>query len=181
MTFKVVGLDLETTGLDWSKGHKIIEIAMLTYCDGALEKLFECRFDPERPIEPKAQEVHGISYEELAGEPKFERRAAEIQKLMEEADLIVIHNAGFDAPFVAAEMNAAGFEVPATNVFCTMENSRWACPDGKFPKLGELAFALNIPYDKAKAHGATYDVEVMMACFYEGLKRGVYQPFKETK
>jgi hypothetical protein len=56
-----------------------------------------------------------------------------------------------------------------------MENARWACPDGKLPRLGELFFALGVSYERAKAHAAEYDIEVTMACLFRGLDRGFYQ------
>jgi DNA polymerase-3 subunit epsilon len=174
---KIIGLDTETTGLEQSKGHKIIEIAMLTYELETQELVdrFVMRFDPERAIDPGAQAAHGISYTELVGEPKWEDKAEEIAKRMSTADLLVAHNMGFDGPFLAAEFLRVGIEVPDVHSLCTMENARWACPDGKLPRLGELCFALNVPYDPAKAHGADYDTTVTMDCFFRGLARGFYQ------
>jgi DNA polymerase-3 subunit epsilon len=174
---KIIGLDTETTGLEQSKGHKIIEIAMLTYELETQELVdrFVMRFDPERSIDPGAQAAHGISYTELVGEPKWEDKAEEIAKRMSTADLLVAHNMGFDGPFLAAEFLRIGIEVPDVHSLCTMENARWACPDGKLPRLGELCFALNVPYDPAKAHGADYDTTVTMDCFFRGLARGFYQ------
>jgi len=174
---KIIGLDTETTGLEQEKGHRIIEIAMLTYEleTQALVDRYVIRIDPERAIDPMAQAVHGISYTDLIGEPKWNAVAEEIAKRMSTADLLVAHNMGFDGPFIAAELMRVGIEVPDVHSLCTMENARWATPDGKLPRLGELCFALNVAYDTAKAHGADYDVQVTMACFFKGLARGFYK------
>lgn len=47
-------------------------------------------------------------------------------------------------------------------------------PDGSLPNLGALCFACGVEYDKAKAHGALYDVDVMMASFFSQFDRGFF-------
>lgn len=174
---KIIGLDTETTGLEVEKGHRIIEIAMLTY-DLDTRKLVDSwvqRIDPERSIDPDAQAAHGIGYAELVGQPKWEDVAPEVARRLAGADLLVAHNMGFDGPFIGSELMRVGLEVPNVHSLCTMENARWACPDGKLPRLGELCFALNVAYDSAKAHAADYDTTVTMDCFFKGLDRGFYE------
>lgn len=177
----IIGLDTETTGLEQSDGHRIIEIALLSYDLETRELVdkYVQRIDPERSIDPSAQAVHGISYEMLVGEPKWEDVAQDIADRLSTAELLIAHNMGFDGPFIAAELNRIGVRVPNVHSLCTMTGARWACPDGKLPKLGELCFALGIPYDTAAAHSALYDVEIMMKCFFEGLDRGFYKPPQE--
>jgi DNA polymerase-3 subunit epsilon len=174
---KIGILDTETTGLKQEKGAKIIELALLTYdlTTRKLEDVWVQRFDPQQPIEPGAQAVHGISYEELVGCPIWEDTADEIVRRMSALDLAVAHNMGFDGPFIAGELIRVGRKVPDVYSLCTMENARWACPDGKMPRLGELCFALGVPYDTSKAHGAEYDCEVTAECFFRGLERGFYE------
>lgn len=174
---RLIGLDTETTGLKQEDGHRIIEIAMLTYDldTRRLEDTWIQRIDPERPIDQKAQEVHGIAYTDLVGCPKWDDLAEEIARRMSGADLLIAHNMGFDGPFIAAELIRVGQKVPDVHALCTMENARWACPDGKLPRLGELAFSLGVPYDSSKAHAAQYDVEITMECFFRGFQRGFYK------
>jgi DNA polymerase-3 subunit epsilon len=180
---KIIGLDTETTGLKQEDGHRIIEIALLTYdlTTHELEDKWVQRIDPERAIDPGAQAVHGIGYSDLVGCPKWDDVAPEIAKRLSTAELLIAHNMGFDGPFIGAELLRVGLEIPNVHSLCTMENARWACPDGKLPKLGELCFALNVPYDPAKAHAADYDVSVTMDCFFKGLERGFYQLPKELR
>ncbi len=180
---RIIGLDTETTGLEQEKGHRIIEIALLTYDldSRALIDKWVQRIDPERSIDPGAQAAHGISYSELVGQPKWEDVAEEVARRLSTAELLVAHNMGFDGPFIGAELHRVGQEVPDVHSLCTMENARWACPDGKLPRLGELCFAMGVDYDPAKAHAAEYDVNVMMDCFFRGLERGFYQLPKELR
>lgn len=174
----IAGLDTETTGLEQAEGHRIIEIAILSYDTASRELVdkYVQRIDPERSIQAAAQEVHGISYDELVGCPKWNDVAPTIQAKLNKAGLLIAHNMGFDGPFLAAELVRVGLTVPNITSFCTMENARWACPDGKFPKLAELCFALGVPYDPDLAHAAEYDVERMMDCFWRALDRGFYAP-----
>lgn len=168
-------LDTETTGLDPLTGDKIIEVALLRYDlkTGALLDKFVERFDPQRPIDAKAQEVHGISYAMLAGKPLFKDLAPDMKAQIEKGDFIIAHNMDFDARFMATEFTAAGVALPNVPSVDTMQ-ARWATFNGKSPNLGELCFALGVPYDPSKAHGAEYDVSVTAQCFLEGYKRGFY-------
>lgn len=173
----ITGFDTETTGLKQEDGHRIIEIALLTYDldSRQLVDTYIQRINPERAIDPKAQAVHGISYEELVGQPTWEQVADTVQSKLSATNLVVAHNLAFDMPFVTNELARISRQVPTTGGFCTMENGRWATYDGKAPKLGELCYALDVPYDPTAAHSASYDVEVMMACFFKCVERGIFQ------
>lgn len=180
---KLTVLDTETTGLDQTKGHRIIEIALISY-DLETRKKTDTwirRINPQRAIDADAQRVHGISFAELADEPIWEDFAEEISTRLSEVDLLIAHNMGFDGPFIALELKRVGILLPRTPSFCTMENARWATADGKAPKLKELCFALGVEYDEEKAHAAEYDVCVTAECFFRGLERGFYQIPKEAK
>jgi DNA polymerase-3 subunit epsilon len=175
----VSGYDTETTGLKWVDGHRIIEVGLLHYDFDTRKPVdkFVTRIDPERAIDAKAQAVHGIAYDDLVGMPKWVDVAPKLVEELNKSDLIVMHNGGFDAPFTNGELKRLGLHVkPDLIGFCTLTHARWATPDGKSPRLGELCFALNLPYDPSLAHGAEYDVERMMACFFAGVERGFYKP-----
>lgn len=179
----ITGLDTETTGLEQAAGHRIIEIALCHFDLAARKKVdeFVQRIDPQRPIDPQAQAVHGIAYTDLVGMPTWEDVAARVSHELGRSDLLIAHNMGFDGPFIGAELLRAGQLLPNAQSFCTMENGRWACFDGKFPKLQELCFALDVDYDPAQAHAALYDVERMMECYFKAMDRGFYpQPVATT-
>lgn len=175
MTVIVTGCDIETTGLEFAEGHRIIEIAFAMHKFPSMELVLErvYRFNPERAIQAKAQEVHGISYEELADQPLFSALAPTIAKILAMSSVIIAHNADFDVPFIQHELSLAGISAKMTP-FCTMKNSRWATPLGKNSSLRELCFSLGVEYDEEKAHGALYDVSVMMECFRRGHSLGFF-------
>lgn len=172
----ITGLDLETTGLEFADGHKIIELAIVMWDFPSMTVKAErvWRFNPERAISAKAQEIHGITYEELADKPLFAELAPTINKIMALSDLVIAHNADFDIPFIKHELGLSAL-FPTIKSFCTMKNSRWATPLGKNSSLKELCFALGIEHDESKAHGALYDVQVTMECFKEAHRRGFFK------
>ena len=59
-------LDTETTGLSPAQGHRVIEIGCLELIDRRLTgREIHCFLHPDREIEEAAQQVHGISLEDL--------------------------------------------------------------------------------------------------------------------
>jgi len=174
----VGGLDIETTGLEQAAGHRIIEVA-LTLHDLKTRKLigsYTSRVNPQRSIDPKAQEIHGISFESLAEEPLWEPVAHKLRSLMGHCKYIVAHNGeGFDLPFIYGEFLRVGVPLPSVGLIDTMLQGRWATADGAVPNLKALCFAAGVKYDGALAHAALYDVEVMMECFFPQLDTGFFK------
>lgn len=173
------GTDIETTGLDQEKGHRIIEFAAALYDFQPESGLvtpkgkFVQRINPQRAIDPAAQAVHGISFEDVSMCPDWAAVAPKVVKVMSACDVIVAHNGnGFDMPFIAAELMRIGLPVPNVRCVDTMLESRWATPMGKLPNLGEFCFACGVDYDPSKAHAAEYDVLVMMEGFFKAVKKG---------
>jgi DNA polymerase III subunit epsilon len=173
------GFDLETTGL-LEDSHRIVEICLALYDVDSGRQLgkFVERFNPGRPIDPKATEVHGIRFEDVAHLPTLDdnARAIEvIQRIANKSDFWVAHNGlAFDKPFIEKEFARIGKQLFVPTMIDTMVDGRWATPLGKVPNLGELCFACRVPYDPSLAHAADYDVERMMDCFWFALKRGFY-------
>ncbi|HBL6848906.1 TPA: 3'-5' exonuclease [Escherichia coli] len=178
MTTIVAGIDIESTGLDFLAGHKIIEIAMVKYEleTQTMVDSFVMRFNPRRSIDPKAQAVHGICLEDLAAEPLLADHASSVALYLSSSDIWIAHNGeAFDIPFIRHELKSYGFSLPDVPLIDTLF-SLWATEDGKRPRLEELAFSLGFIYDHAKAHSALYDTNLMMQCFFKA--RNKYGFFK---
>ncbi|GKN93598.1 hypothetical protein NUKP88_48140 [Klebsiella variicola] len=75
-----------------------------------------------------------------------------------------------------------GVTLPDLPLVDTMLSGLWATEDGKRPRLEELAFSLGFVYDKAKAHSALYDTDLMMHCFFKAREKyGFYKlPFESA-
>ena len=97
-------LDTETTGLDPSDGHRVIEIGCIEMVNRRLtDRTFHAYINPEREIEPEAIEVHGITNEFLRDKANFAGVAEEFIEFISGAELIA-HNASFDLNFLEAEL-----------------------------------------------------------------------------
>ena len=174
----ITGIDIETTGLEVEKSHRIIEFCAILYdFETRQERIrFTQRINPHRTIDRKAFEVHGISAEDLASAPSWEAVAPKIAMIFEKTDIGVGHNGDwFDFPFIAEELVRVGAPLHDITLFDTMLKGLWATPTGKRPSLKELCFACDVEYDVEKAHAADYDVERMMACLWKGLDWGFYK------
>jgi len=130
-------IDLETTGLSPSRGHRACEVAVLR-CQGyepvdALQRLV-C---PERPMDPGAYAVHGISDEMLRDKPPFAAIADDLLEITGDA-VLVGHNLPFDLRFLAAEFARAGRSLPEV---CGLDTLRLARRVYRAPSYGLKALA----------------------------------------
>ena len=166
-------IDTETTGLDPKQGHRIIEFAALELVDRRpTGRNLHLRFDPEREIDAGATEVHGKSWDDLKGEPKFRERAAEIADFTRGAEWI-IHNAPFDVGFLDREFELAALP-PCRDVFGglvdTLALAREAFP-GKRNNLDALCERFGVSNAHRTLHGALLDAQ-LLAEVYLAMTRG---------
>jgi len=99
-----VVLDTETTGLDPSAGHRVVEIGCVElYNHVPTGRTLQRLINPEREMPQAAFLVHGHSDEVLAKQPVFAKVADELLEFIGDAPL-VIHNAAFDIGFLNAEL-----------------------------------------------------------------------------
>lgn len=97
-------LDTETTGLELSEGHRIIEIGCIELLHRRPSgRRYHQYLRPEREVEAGALAVHGITNEFLAAQPRFADVANEFLEFVTGGEL-VIHNAPFDVGFLDAEL-----------------------------------------------------------------------------
>lgn len=99
--------DLETTGLSLTS-DRIVELALIRVSSqgDVLERVR--RFNPGIPIPPEATAVHGITDEDVTGEPPFSSTARSLVELLEGCDLGGFNIRRFDLPMLLAEFKRAG-------------------------------------------------------------------------
>lgn len=108
MSGRQFALDTETTGLEVERGHRLVELALVEIVDRRLSGgEWRWYLNPDRDSDPGALEVHGLTTEFLADKPRFADIADEFLARTAGHELI-IHNAGFDVPFIEAELARAG-------------------------------------------------------------------------
>ncbi len=98
---RIVVFDVETTGTD-SKTDQVIELCVqFGVAIDAPSRTW--RIKPSVTISPGAQQVHGISANDLANCPSFAEVADEIRHIFEEAEVLVGYNLSFDIDMLQAE------------------------------------------------------------------------------
>jgi len=184
-TKRVLILDTETTGLDW-RSENIIELAMLavdvdmaTGVPVGEVEVYEDFEDPGRPIPPEITKLTGITTQDVKGQKLDE---AQIKNMVERADLIVAHNAGFDRPFVENRLEL--FEHKAWA--CSFQGINWKTQGLGSAKLEFLCSELGWFYD---AHRAQVDCHALLRVLSSPLKNdnqessmtGLLQLFKASE
>ena len=159
-----VVLDTETTGLEVSQGHRIIEIGCVEIVDRKLTgRHYHQYIKPERAIDQGALEVHGITEEFLADKPVFARIADEFMDFIRGAELI-IHNAPFDVGFIDSELKLLdkGARLVATECKITdsLQLARAKHP-GQRNNLDALCQRYAVDNSNRTLHGALLDAEIL--------------------
>ena len=102
--------DIESTGLNIAS-DSIIELSFVKILPGNEERIKTWRVRPwdyvgkcQRPINPSAMAVHGITNEELVGCPTFYDIIDEVTQWLEDSDLAGFNSAKFDLPMLAEEI-----------------------------------------------------------------------------
>ena len=166
-------IDTETTGLDPKQGHRIIELAALEVVDRRpTGRTVHHRIDPEREIDAGATEVHGMTWEDLKGKPRFRDIVGEFVDFARGADW-VIHNAPFDIAFLEAEMRLAehpGCADVYAKVTDTLALAREMFP-GKRNNLDALCERFGVDNAHRAVHGALLDAQ-LLADVYLAMTRG---------
>ena len=157
-------LDTETTGLEPSQGHKIIEIGCVEMINRRLTgNNYHQYLQPDREIDEGAQAVHGISNEFLADKPRFIDVVKDFIKYIDGAELI-IHNAPFDVGFLDHEFKRAGSEYGKVSTYCqvidTLVMARKMRP-GKKNNLDILCKEYQVNNAHRELHGALLDSELL--------------------
>lgn len=158
-------LDTETTGLEATQGHRIIEVGCVELINRrASGRTFHRYLNPERDIDAGAQKVHGLSRERLASEPRFAEIASELLEFIGGAEL-VMHNAPFDVGFLDAELARLPADPPlriatVCAVLDTYALARELHP-GQRNNLDALCKRYKVDNSRRELHGALLDARIL--------------------
>jgi DNA polymerase III subunit epsilon len=166
-------LDTETTGLDPKQGHRIIEIAAVELLHRRpTGRHLHFRVDPCRDIDAAATDIHGMTWEDLKGKPRFHEIAGDFLEFARGAEWI-IHNAPFDVGFLDYELSLAGLPASAGLYTCltdTLALARESFP-GKRNSLDALCERFGVSNAHRTLHGALLDAR-LLADVYLAMTRG---------
>lgn len=155
--------DIESTGLDVAK-DRIVEISCVKVMPGGATEIKTRRINPEIPISPEAQKIHGISNDDVKDCPKFKQVAKDLANWMGGCDIAGYNSMKFDIPLLEEEFLRAGIDfdfhkrhlIDVQNIFHKMEQ-----------RTLSAAYKFYCHKDLEKAHSAEADTvatyEVLMA------------------
>jgi len=160
-------IDTETTGLDPTIGHRLVEIACLELVNHIpTGRHLQLYINPERDIPDDAYAVHGLSSQFLADKPRFAEVIETLLEFIGDAPL-VIHNAEFDLRFLNAEL--ARLERPSLmngRIVDTLQMARLKFP-GAPTSLDALCRRFTIDNSARVKHGALLDAELLAEVYLE--------------
>ena len=106
----IIFFDLETTGVDTAR-DRIVEISMVKVGVDGQKQVKTRRINPERPIPAEATAGHGITDEDVKGEPTFKQIAKSLAQFIEGCDFGGFNSNRFDLPVLVEEFMRAGVDV----------------------------------------------------------------------
>lgn len=161
----ILVFDAETTGIpdsfcDSSRlKHEILELSML---DGRGKILLDMLFKPEEMESWKHTEpIHGIRPQDVQDKPPAKEYTKEIQRLVDNADLLVAYNFQFDYFFLRSiGVSFKGKKYcDVMRLFTKRHNLK------KYPPLEKCARFYS--YDLSESHRAKADAEATLYCFHK--------------
>ena len=140
LTRPLIFFDIESTGLNIPE-DSIVELSFVKVLPGGEERIKTWRIKPwdyvrqcQRPMNPDASKVNGITDDMLTGCPTFFEVADEVAQWLQDSDLAGFNSAKFDLPMLAEEFERvklagkdlhvdlhAPLMVDVQNIYHTME------------------------------------------------------------
>ena len=159
--------DTETTGLEPTQGHRLIEIGCIELVNRIPSgNTFHRYLNPDRDIPAEAFAIHGLSAEFLKDKPLFAAVAADMLAFLGD-DPLVAHNALFDLGFLNAELERAARPALARDrIVDTLLLARRKHP-GSSNRLDDLCARYKIDSSRRTKHGALLDAELLAEVYVE--------------
>ena len=157
-------LDTETTGLEPEQGHRIIEVGCVELVNRRKTgRTFHRYLRPDREVDWGALQVHGITNEFLAQQPRFADIAEDLIEFITDSELI-IHNAAFDVAFLDAELKRLPGTPRVVHELCrildTLPLARQMHP-GQRNSLDALCKRYGVDNSRRELHGALLDAQIL--------------------
>lgn len=173
----VVFFDIESTGTEPGM-DRIVELCALRVEPGSagVQEPKTWRMNPGIRIPREATEVHGISNEDVAGEPSFAELGPDIVSVFENADLAGFAITRFDIKMLAAELSRAKIDLDLSSAR-TLDAQ--VIYHRKEPRNLSAALQFYCGKELVDAHGALADTFATLEVFagqlqkYEDLPSGM--------
>ena len=159
--------DTETTGLDPAGGDRIVEIGCIEMLNRAeTGRHFHAYFNPDRPMPPGAEAIHGLTDVFLSDKPRFSDKAEDLLEFIGDSPLVA-HNASFDFGFLNHELSLCGRDVVClTRMVDTLALARTKHPGAKH-SLDALCTRFGVDRSQRTKHGALLDAQLLAQVYIE--------------
>ena len=155
----LIFIDVETTGLDATRGHRVIEVGAVRVEEGNVTNEFQSFIHTDRIISPGATKIHGITNAMMIGKPQPTTVYPALHEFIGESPLVA-HNARFDSTFLRWEFKRLGMEM-TNRTICTLEMSRRLFPELPNHRLETVVrHVLGKLPDMVKLHSALDDARI---------------------
>ena len=160
-------LDIETTGLEFKEGHRIIEIGCIELNKKEVGSTYHEYINPSKTLTKDNIKIHGITNEYLTDKPIFEEIADAFLKFIQDS-YIVAHNASFDIGFLNFELEKLSKPtISKERVIDTIKIARERFP-GQQVSLDALIKKLKInTLINRDQHGALKDAKLLTDVYLE--------------
>ena len=168
---RVICFDLETTGFDYARGDRVIEIGAMELVDNKITgNNFHEYINPEgKIIPPDSYKVHKLSNAFLEDKPKFSDVAKKLLDFLGDSPIVAHNGIDFDFPFINWELKQQNLpEIERTRQMDTLVIARHKVFGPKEYTLDALAkwFGVSLAA-RADSHGALIDTEILAKIYLE--------------
>ncbi len=168
---RVICFDIETTGFEYLRGDRVIEIGAVEIIDGQItDNNFHEYINPEgKIIPPDTYMVHKISNAFLEDKPKMSVVAPKFLDFIGDSPIVAHNGFDFDFPFVNHELAKLGLpQIPRSQQMDSIVIARNRVFGPKSYSLDALAKWYGISLTaRADAHGALIDSEILAKVYIE--------------
>ena len=168
---RIICFDIETTGFEYMRGDRCIEIGAVELIDGKLtDKTFHEYINPEgKIIPPETYMVHKISNAFLEDKPKMSEIAPKFLDFIGDSQIVAHNGLDFDFPFINYELEKLNIKpIPRNQMLDSIVIARNRVFGPKSYTLDALAkwFGVSLTA-RADAHGALIDAEILAHVYLE--------------
>lgn len=168
---RIICFDIETTGLEYMRGDRCIEIGAVEMIDGQItDNSFHEYINPDgKIIPPDSYMVHKISNAFLEDKPKMAEIAPKFLEFIADSPIVAHNGADFDFPFINHELSMLGLpQIPRSQQLDSIVIARNRVFGPKSYSLDALAKWYGISLTaRADAHGALIDAEILAKVYKE--------------
>ncbi|MEM9937650.1 MAG: DNA polymerase III subunit epsilon [Pseudomonadota bacterium] len=168
-TIREIAFDTETTGLEWDKDDRVIELGAVELINHvATGETFQTYINPGRAVSEATIRITGITDDDLKDKPGFEDPSIVDAFLDFIGDAtLVAHNAKFDRGFLNMELQRCGRDIiPEARWVDTVEIARKRFP-GAPASLDALCKRFDVNSDARTFHGALLDSQLLAEVYLE--------------